>query len=131
LARALADPRSAVDERHLPEARRAVVGPYLRAAPPSSSGRCLAPPSSSAFTPLVQRTPRLVGAVVAVLIGVTGPWTGGSFNPARQFGPALLSSQTAFLWSYLVAALTGAVSTAAAYRLIGTRRVLTRQLCGS
>jgi glycerol uptake facilitator-like aquaporin len=76
-------------------------------------------------------TPLLVGVVVALLIGATGPWTGGSFNPAREFGPALLSGRTAFLSCYLAAPLAGAVLVAASYHLVRTRRVLTCQLCGS
>jgi glycerol uptake facilitator-like aquaporin len=85
----------------------------------------LARPALRAWTPL------LVGVVVAAVIGTTGPSTGGSFNPARQFGPAILSGRTAFLWCYLAAPLAGAVVVGASYRLMATRRVLTCQLCGS
>jgi glycerol uptake facilitator-like aquaporin len=44
---------------------------------------------------------------------VTGPLTGGSLNPARWFGPALVSNHWGGVWPYvlgpLVAALIGAV----------------------
>ncbi|MFE2145222.1 MIP/aquaporin family protein [Streptomyces sp. NPDC059456] len=56
----------------------------------------------------------LVGAIVAGL----GPLSGGSANPARQFGPVLLSGSTAGLWIYLAAPALGAVLGAAAHRFI-------------
>ncbi|MBC6462468.1 aquaporin [Actinomadura sp. HBU206391] len=36
-------------------------------------------------------------------IALLGPRSGGSIDPARQFGPAALSGQTTDLWIYLVA----------------------------
>jgi glycerol uptake facilitator-like aquaporin len=80
---------------------------------------------------LMDWTPAVAGFAVAALIASTGAWTGGSFNPARQLGPALLSGQHAFLASYLVAPLTGALAAAALRRIYPTKRILTCQLCGA
>ena len=58
--------------------------------------------------------PRLAGAVpwmVGLLIG-------GSENPAREFGPAIASGQTRYLWAYLVAPVVAAVLAAAARQAI-------------
>ncbi|MGV9991558.1 MIP/aquaporin family protein [Streptomyces sp. NPDC003374] len=51
--------------------------------------------------------PAVAGAAITVLILLTGRWTGGSFNPARQFGPELFSHDLGWLWVYLVAPLVG------------------------
>ena len=47
-------------------------------------------------------------ALAAGLI-VSGPLTGGSLNPARTFGPALLSGEFANHWVYWVGPLAGAL----------------------
>jgi glycerol uptake facilitator-like aquaporin len=54
-------------------------------------------------------------AATAVVIVTLGTLTGGSANPARQFGPALWAHQPVYwshLWIYLVAPLAGAALTA-------------------
>lgn len=53
--------------------------------------------------------PYAIGVYVAVVIAVFGPRSGGSINPARQFGPAAFSGRTTDLWIYLVAPVLGAV----------------------
>jgi glycerol uptake facilitator protein/aquaporin Z len=69
-----------------------------------------------------------VGTGIAVL----GTATGGSLNPARQFGPALASGQTQFLWIYLIAPMIGAAIAAWMQRRIQRRhKVLTHRLCGT
>jgi len=40
---------------------------------------------------------------------VTGPLTGGSFNPARSFGPALVSRHWSGHWLYWLAPVLGMV----------------------
>ena len=89
-------------------------------------GLCLA---VQRLTPFV---PWIVGALVGIGIAVLGTATGGSLNPARQFGPALVSGQTQFLWVYLVAPLVGAAVAAWLRSLLQYRRkVLTHKLCGT
>jgi glycerol uptake facilitator-like aquaporin len=89
-------------------------------------GLCLA---VQRLTPFV---PWIVGALVGIGIAVLGTATGGSLNPARQFGPAVISGQTQFLWVYLVAPLVGAAVAAWLRSLLQYRRkVLTHRLCGT
>jgi glycerol uptake facilitator-like aquaporin len=90
-------------------------------------GFCLA---VKRLTPFV---PWIVGALVGIGIAVLGTTTGGSLNPARQFGPAVISGQTHFLWVYLVAPLVGAALEAWPERSIlqCRRKVLTHRLCGT
>ena len=80
---------------------------------------------------LVRWTPAVVAAAVAVLISATGAWTGGSFNPARQLGPALLSGRHAFLGSYMIGPLAGALVVAALRCPYAAKRLLGCQLCGA
>ncbi|MFJ6696875.1 aquaporin [Streptomyces sp. NPDC091272] len=69
---------------------------------------------------LTRALPLLMGGGVAAAIVGLGPVTGGSVNPARQFGPALLSGQTAHLAAYLLAPVLGALLGAGTY-LLGRR----------
>jgi glycerol uptake facilitator-like aquaporin len=66
-------------------------------------GICLA---VGRLAPLV---PWVVGGLVGIGIAVLGTTSGGSLNPARQFGPAVLSGQTQFLWVCLLAPMLGAM----------------------
>lgn len=54
--------------------------------------------------------PYAVGLVTALVIAVLGPLSGGSANPARQFGPALLSGEAGLLWVYVAGPVLGAVA---------------------
>ena len=75
------------------------------------------------------------GPVVAeapVAYAVLGTSTGGSVNPARQFGPAALSGQTRFLRVYLLAPMAGAfLATWLRQSIQRHRYVLTDRLCGN
>jgi glycerol uptake facilitator-like aquaporin len=53
--------------------------------------------------------PWLVGFLIGAAIPLLGTTTGGSVNPARQFGPAVASQQFDFLWAYLIAPMVGAL----------------------
>jgi glycerol uptake facilitator-like aquaporin len=76
--------------------------------------------------------PWLVGTLIGLGIAILGTQTGGSLNPARQFGPAVISGHTDKLWVFLVAPMVG---DEVAVRLLKTfqRRdqVLTHRLCGT
>lgn len=80
---------------------------------------------------LASWTPVVVGLAMAVLIVAGGLSSGGSFNPARQFGPALFAHQWRYLVAYLVAPVVGGVALAATLRLTRIRRPLTCALCGT
>jgi aquaporin NIP len=69
---------------------------------------------------------RAVGAAAAIAIGGTvaldalfgGGVTGASMNPARSFGPALVSGTWAHFWIYIVGPVLGAVVGALLYQLV-------------
>lgn len=56
--------------------------------------------------------PWLVGILIGLGIGLLGTQTGGSLNPARQFGPAVVSGHTDKLWVFLMAPMVGAEAAA-------------------
>jgi glycerol uptake facilitator protein/aquaporin Z len=89
-------------------------------------GICLAVHRLAPFVPWV------VGVLIGTAIALLGTSTGGSVNPARQFGPAAVSGQTHFLSVYLLAPMLGAVIAAWLRQTIQHRRaVLTHRLCGT
>lgn len=59
-----------------------------------------------------------IGGAVAVGALWTGPATGGSFNAARSFGPALVSGDWHQFWVYVVGPLAGALLGALAYQFV-------------
>ena len=59
-----------------------------------------------------------IGATVGLDILVGGAISGGSMNPARSLGPAIVSGELTSLWVYLVAPPIGAVLGALAYTLV-------------
>lgn len=59
--------------------------------------------------------PFAIGATVFAGALVTGPLTGGSFNPARSLGPALIEGEWRAHWLYWVAPILGMVAAMRAY----------------
>jgi MIP family channel proteins len=53
--------------------------------------------------------PFAIGATVFAGALVTGPLTGGSFNPARSLGPALVANEWTSHWLYWLAPIAGMV----------------------
>jgi aquaporin NIP len=59
-----------------------------------------------------------IGATITVDAIWGGPLTGASMNPARSFGPALVSGEWGQLWIYLSAPLAGGFLAAQTYVLL-------------
>lgn len=70
--------------------------------------------------------PYAIGTAVGLVIALFGPASGGSVNPARQFGPAAFSGQTTDLAAYLVAPILGAILGAVVHHVF-LRRLQTPQ----
>ena len=51
--------------------------------------------------------PLLIGLFIFTAADAVGPASGGSFNPARSFDPALFNGNFGDLWIYLVGPLAG------------------------
>jgi glycerol uptake facilitator-like aquaporin len=89
-------------------------------------GYCLSIPR---LAPLV---PWVVGILIGLGIALLGTSTGGSLNPARQFGPAVVSGHTGELWVFLMAPMVGTeIAARLRQSLQRHRRVLTHRLCGT
>lgn len=59
-----------------------------------------------------------IGSVIGLEAMFAGPISGASMNPARSFGPALVSMHFQNLWIYLVAPVAGALIAVPVCRLI-------------
>jgi MIP family channel proteins len=62
--------------------------------------------------------PLAIGTTLGFIVMVGGPLTGGSFNPARWFGPALVSSEWGGVWPYLVGPIVGSLLAAAVFKFV-------------
>jgi glycerol uptake facilitator protein len=65
--------------------------------------------------------PFAIGTTLGFAVMVLGPLTGGSFNPARWFGPALIGDQfNGFdgIWPNVIGPLVGALLAFAVYRFV-------------
>jgi MIP family channel proteins len=73
-----------------------------------------------AFNPRARQewAPLAIGTTLGFAVMIFGPLTGGSFNPARWFGPALIGDEFGGTWPYLVGPIVGALLAAAVYRFV-------------
>ncbi|MGI9019787.1 MAG: MIP/aquaporin family protein [Solirubrobacterales bacterium] len=73
-----------------------------------------------AFNPRARQewAPLAIGTTLGFAVMVLGPLTGGAFNPARWFGPALIGDEFGGTWPYLLGPLVGALLAAAVYRFV-------------
>ena len=62
--------------------------------------------------------PLAIGTTLGFIVMVGGPLTGGSFNPARWFGPALVGNEWGDVWPYLVGPIVGSLLAAAVFRFV-------------
>ena len=67
----------------------------------------------------------LAGIAIGFTLGFNvifgGSITGGSLNPARSFGPALITWNFAYQWIYWVAPIVGGLIAAGVYKLLHTK----------
>ncbi|XP_061356834.1 probable aquaporin NIP7-1 isoform X2 [Gastrolobium bilobum] len=79
----------------------------------------------AALTSESQSVGHLSGFVAGIAIGlavlITGPVSGGSMNPARSLGPAILSWKFKDIWIYIIAPSAGAVAGALMFRFLRIR----------
>lgn len=59
-----------------------------------------------------------IGLTITAIIFSVGPITGAALNPARWFGPALVSGDWSNAWVYILAPTVGAVLAAVAYSAV-------------
>lgn len=65
--------------------------------------------------------PFVIGATVFIGALITGPFTGGSFNPARSLGPAIAAGVWRAHWMYWAAPIAGMLLAAQLYQyFVGT-----------
>jgi MIP family channel proteins len=62
--------------------------------------------------------PLAIGSTLGFAVMVAAPLTGAGFNPARWFGPALVSNEWGGVWPFVVGPIVGALLAVAVFRLI-------------
>ncbi|XP_049406306.1 probable aquaporin NIP7-1 [Solanum stenotomum] len=60
----------------------------------------------------------LVGVAIGLAVLISGPVSGGSMNPARSLGPAIVAWKFNNLWIYVIAPIIGAVAGVVFYRFL-------------
>lgn len=71
------------------------------------------------------KTVPLAGLAIGFTLGLNvifgGSITGGSLNPARSFGPALITWEFSYHWIYWIAPIAGGLIAAGVYRILHTK----------
>lgn len=62
--------------------------------------------------------PLAIGTTLGFIVMVGGPLDGGSFNPARWFGPALVGNEWGGVWPYLLGPIVGSLLAAAVFKFV-------------
>jgi len=62
--------------------------------------------------------PLAIGTTLGFIVMVGGPLSGGSYNPARWFGPALVGNEWGGVWPYLLGPIVGSLLAAAVFRFV-------------
>jgi MIP family channel proteins len=62
--------------------------------------------------------PLAIGTTLGFIVMVGGPLDGGSFNPARWFGPALVGNEWGGVWPYLVGPIVGSLLAAGVFKFV-------------
>jgi MIP family channel proteins len=62
--------------------------------------------------------PLAIGTTLGFIVMVGGPLTGGSFNPARWLGPALVGNEWGGVWPYLVGPIVGSLLAAGVFKFV-------------
>ena len=62
--------------------------------------------------------PLAIGTTLGFIVMVGGPLTGGAFNPARWFGPALVGNEFGGVWPYLLGPIVGSLLAALVFRFV-------------
>ncbi len=62
--------------------------------------------------------PLAIGITLGFIVMVGGPLDGGSFNPARWFGPALVGNEWGGVWPYIVGPIVGALAAVGIFKFV-------------
>jgi MIP family channel proteins len=62
--------------------------------------------------------PLAIGVTLGFIVMVGGPLDGGSFNPARWFGPALVGNEWGGVWPYIVGPIVGALAAVGVFKFV-------------
>ncbi|KAJ6688875.1 hypothetical protein OIU85_005316 [Salix viminalis] len=81
----------------------------------------LAASISSQSRPIGPLSGFLYGIAIGLAVLITGPVSGGSLNPARSLGPAIVSWDFKDIWVYITAPTIGAVAGALIFHLLRIR----------
>lgn len=64
----------------------------------------------------------IIGIVIFIGAAIAGPISGGSFNPARSIGPAVINMDYNYLWIYIVSPIIAAISGGALFELVSKEK---------